>query len=44
MMKGYSDDELLTREETAEMLGVNVTTLWRWAKGKSLPCVYVGRL
>ena len=40
----YSDDELLSRDETAEMLGVNVSTLWRWAKDKSLPCVHVGRL
>lgn len=39
------DDEIedyLTREETAEKLGVNVTTLWRWNKEGYLPCVKIG--
>lgn len=32
--KSY-DDELLTREETAKLLKINITTLWNWTrKGK----------
>ncbi|MFT3796188.1 helix-turn-helix domain-containing protein [Flavobacterium sp.] len=35
LIQKSSDDELLTREETAKLLKINVTTLWNWTnKGK----------
>lgn len=37
------EEKLFTREETAELLGVNASTLWRWNKDGTLPCVHVGR-
>lgn len=44
---GISDDtdeeQLLSREEVAGMLGVNLSTLWRWEKAGYLPCVHLGR-
>ena len=39
------DDEdlkLLTRDEAAELLHVNLATLWRWNKEGYLPAVKVG--
>lgn len=41
--KEDAEDELFTREETAELLGVNASTLWRWTKDGTLPCEHVGR-
>lgn len=41
--KEEGEEELFTREETAELLGVNASTLWRWTKDGTLPCVHVGR-
>jgi len=38
------DDELLTREETANYLKINVTTLWHWTnKGKLISYGIGGR-
>lgn len=37
------EEQLLSREEVARMLGVNLSTLWRWAKAGYLPCVHLGR-
>lgn len=35
MLAAKKDDELLTREETANYLKINVTTLWHWTnKGR----------
>lgn len=36
-------DELLTREEAAEILHANLSTLWRWSKTGYLPCIKLGR-
>lgn len=35
-------EDYLTREEAADKLGVNLTTLWRWNKEGYLPCVKIG--
>lgn len=43
--KSEVDDEdlkLLTRAETAELLHVDLATLWRWNKEGYLPAVKVG--
>lgn len=37
------EEQFLSREEVAQMLGVNLSTLWRWAKAGYLPCVHFGR-
>lgn len=37
------NDELLTREEAAEMLHADLSTLWRWSKTGYLPCIKLGR-
>ena len=36
-------EDYLSREEVAQMLDVNLSTLWRWAKAGYLPCVHFGR-
>ena len=36
-------EQLLSRDEVAKMLGVDLSTLWRWAKSDYLPCVHLGR-
>ncbi len=36
------EQQYLTRAETAEMLGVHIQTLWRWAKVKYLCPVKIG--
>ena len=42
--KSQHREELLTRKETLQMLGVDASTLWRWAKtGYLLPVGYGGR-
>lgn len=37
------EEQFLSREEVAQMLDVNLSTLWRWAKAGYLPCVHFGR-
>lgn len=37
------EEQFLSREEVAQMLDVNLSTLWRWAKVGYLPCVHFGR-
>lgn len=36
-------DELLTKEEVMQRLGVSNTTLWSWARSGYLPIVKIGR-
>jgi transcriptional regulator with PAS, ATPase and Fis domain len=36
------DEELLTREETAKLLKVSITTLWHWTKKKKLIAYGIG--
>lgn len=41
----HEDDDIedyLSREEVAEKLGVNLSTLWRWNRDGYLPCVKIG--
>jgi excisionase family DNA binding protein len=35
--------ELLSAEDVAELLGVKETTVWRWCREGSLPCLKVGK-
>jgi len=35
-------EDYLSREEVAEKLGVNLSTLWRWNRDGYLPCVKIG--
>lgn len=37
------EDRLLSREEAAEMCGVDVSTLWRWDRDGYLKPVKIGR-
>lgn len=37
------NEELLTREETADILHADLSTLWRWSKSGYLPCIKLGR-
>jgi len=42
--KPPSKEELLTRKETLQMLGIDASTLWRWAKmGYLIPVGYGGQ-
>lgn len=45
-MQQYTDDSLLSRQETADLLGVEKHTLEVWATTKryNLPYIKVGRL
>ena len=36
------DEELLTREETAKLLKVSITTLWHWTKSGKLIAYGIG--
>lgn len=36
-------EEYLSRDEVAQILGVDISTLWRWAESGYLPCVHFGR-
>jgi len=36
------NDELLTRQETADYLKVNLTTLWSWTKKGNLKSIGIG--
>lgn len=42
-MKKMEDEEYLTPQQTAEMLGVTTNTLWRWNRDSYLKNVKVGR-
>jgi excisionase family DNA binding protein len=35
-------DELLTREETSQLLKINLSTLWHWQKKGKLPTYSIG--
>ena len=37
-----NDDKLLTREETAEMLSISLTTLWKYTKDDVIPAFRIG--
>ncbi|MCA0349377.1 MAG: helix-turn-helix domain-containing protein [Bacteroidetes bacterium] len=37
-----SSDKLLTREETAELLSVSITTLWDWTRKDIIPAYRIG--
>lgn len=37
-----ADEELLTREETAKLLKVSITTLWHWTKASKLIAYGIG--
>lgn len=34
----HNTDELLTREETCELLKINSSTLWHWTKNGKISC------
>lgn len=38
----HKEEKYLTAEETAQMLGVDKSTLWRWDKCNYLPKVKIG--
>lgn len=40
--KSNSDDTLLTREETCELLSINLSTLWSYTKKGKLPSKKIG--
>src|SRR3712207_3897351 len=37
------EKELLSAEDVAEMIGVKETTVWRWCREGTLPCLKVGK-
>jgi len=42
LIEKTADDELLTREETAQLLKVSLTTLWNWTKKGKIPAYGIG--
>src|SRR3712207_5224731 len=42
-MARASEKELLSAEDVAEMIGVKETTVWRWCREGTLPCLKVGK-
>jgi excisionase family DNA binding protein len=38
----YDDDDLITIEQAAELLGLSKVTLRRWTRDGRLPCIRVG--
>jgi transcriptional regulator with PAS, ATPase and Fis domain len=42
LIEKNNDDELLTREETAKLLKINITTLWNWTKKKKVLAYGIG--
>jgi hypothetical protein len=42
LLEQKNDEELLTREETAKLLKVSITTLWHWTKAKKLIAYGIG--
>src|SRR5919199_1860371 len=37
------EKELLSAEDVAELIGVKETTVWRWCREGSLPCLKIGK-
>jgi excisionase family DNA binding protein len=37
------EKELLSAEDVAELMGVKETTVWRWCREETLPCLKVGK-
>lgn len=37
-----NEDVLLTRQETASMLGISLVSLWTWTKGDIIPAYKIG--
>lgn len=42
LISKQSDEELLTRAETAEILKINFTTLWKWTKKGKITAYGIG--
>jgi hypothetical protein len=42
LISSQNDDELLTRNETAEFLKINSTTLWNWTKKGKITAYGIG--
>ena len=42
LISSQSDEELLTRTETAEFLKINFTTLWHWTKKGKVTAYGIG--
>ena len=42
LISNQSDEELLTRAETAEFLKINFTTLWHWTKKGKVTAYGIG--
>ncbi len=42
LISNQSDEELLTRAETAEFLKINSTTLWHWSKKGKVTAYGIG--
>jgi excisionase family DNA binding protein len=38
----YDEDDLITIEEAAELLGLSKVTLRRWTRDGRLPCIRIG--
>ncbi len=41
-VKSEQQKEILTRKETAELLGINLSTLWAWTKAGKLSSFGIG--
>jgi len=41
--RSHVEEELLSAEEVARVLGVGQVTVWRWCREGSLPCMKIGR-
>jgi excisionase family DNA binding protein len=41
--RSTEDKELLSAEDVAELVGVKETTVWRWCREGTLPCLKVGK-
>ena len=41
-VKEIKEDELLSREETSDLLRINLSTLWRWTKDGKLSAYGIG--
>ncbi len=42
LISSQTDDELLTRNETAAFLKINITTLWHWTKKGKINAYGIG--
>ena len=43
MARSLENKELLSAEDVAELMGVKETTVWRWCREGTLPCLKVGK-